>query len=74
MKVESIVCDICGKDGAKPFTLQIGREWNGVETEDICDTLDLCEAHLNLAIREALSYLTMEEKAEVMKYLRERIK
>jgi len=41
MKV--IVCDVCGARGAKEYSLTTGSQYNGVETVDIKEHIDICD-------------------------------
>ena len=78
MKRELVECDICGdeifSDDYNDYLIGInlGTEWNGVETEDIDKDYDLCPKHALFVVRIAISYLTMQQRHELVERLEKR--
>lgn len=46
MRVETICCDLCGKEGAKSRQFYVDRKMDGAGSmEDHFESLDLCDDH-----------------------------
>jgi len=64
------ICDICGStENVKEFSLVVDSQYNGVETEDVIERLDLCDKHYSKALVFAVCLLSTEQKKEVMNQL-----
>lgn len=53
MRREVIDCDCCGAKnvtGAQLIQVRVGRQWDGVETDSVYESLDLCPKCLGIQL------------------------
>ena len=64
-KLEIYECDKChSRDGIKTITAIVGSQYNGVETENIEERIDLCPSCMKVAINNFLRSINVEDRKE----------
>jgi hypothetical protein len=60
------VCDVCGGRPAKALSMHVGRSFDGVETTNDYQSVDVCLDHALMLAKSALSEIPPDQRVALL--------